>query len=275
MPHDNLMRIGEVARMFDLSVGSLRHYEKLGLLEPAYVDEDSGYRYYGPRQLSALNNISYLRVLGMSLTDIKTFLDECGVEGMERQLAQQRVLVRERLRELTALERELDRRLTILRDAMASELEVVRVIEAPELHIATLEDSSKLTGAFDLELQIRRLQQGQDRALVFLGNLGVQVSRERLLRRDATGHDRVFLILDEHETYRGTVRTIPAGTCVNIRFRGGHPEAPAHYAKLFDYMDEHGLAPAGDSRELALIDDVFESDHTKHVAEITIPVRPA
>lgn len=46
-------------------------------------------------------------------------------------------------------------------------------------------------------------------------------------------------------------------------------------ADIKAFLDEHGLMPAGDSRELALIDDVFESDPTKHVAEITIPVRPA
>ena len=274
-PGDNLMRIGEVARMFNLSAGSIRHYERLGLLNPAFVDEESGYRYYGPRQLSILNNISYLRVLGMPLDQIKTLVTERGVEGMERQLASQLELVRERIGELRGIQRELERRLDILSDAMGSELDVVKLVETPELRIATLEDASELTGAFDLELQIRRLQQGQSHTLVFLGNLGVQVSRERLLRRDVTGHDRVFLILDDGDDYRGETETVPAGTCVTVRFRGGHPQSPAYYGKLLDFMDEHGLVPVGASRELVLIDDVFETDPAKHVAEIAIPVRPA
>ena len=44
MDKKNLFQIGEVARMFHLSVGSLRHYEKAGLLHPEYIDPDSGYR---------------------------------------------------------------------------------------------------------------------------------------------------------------------------------------------------------------------------------------
>ena len=46
---EGLLRIGEVARLLNLSVGTLRHYEQMGLLEPAYVDPTSGYRYYGSR----------------------------------------------------------------------------------------------------------------------------------------------------------------------------------------------------------------------------------
>lgn len=49
---EGLLRIGEVARLFNLSVGTLRHYEQMGLLDPAHIDPASGYRYYGSRQLS-------------------------------------------------------------------------------------------------------------------------------------------------------------------------------------------------------------------------------
>lgn len=39
---EGLLRIGEVARLFNLSVGTLRHYEQMGLLEPARIDPASG-----------------------------------------------------------------------------------------------------------------------------------------------------------------------------------------------------------------------------------------
>ena len=41
-----LMPIGRFARSCRLSVKALRHYDELGLLEPALVDPQSGYRYY-------------------------------------------------------------------------------------------------------------------------------------------------------------------------------------------------------------------------------------
>ena len=74
MEKRELFQIGEVARMFHLSVSSLRHYEKAGLLQPERVDTETGYRYYSVRQFECLNTIRYLRVLGMPLEQIADFL---------------------------------------------------------------------------------------------------------------------------------------------------------------------------------------------------------
>ena len=61
MDMPRLFPIGEVAKLFNLSVSSLRHYDNTGLLSPKYTDPETGYRYYGPRQFEALNTIRYLR----------------------------------------------------------------------------------------------------------------------------------------------------------------------------------------------------------------------
>ena len=50
MGSPKLFQIGEMARLFHLSVSSIRHYEQLGLLKPEYTDPETGYRYYTPRQ---------------------------------------------------------------------------------------------------------------------------------------------------------------------------------------------------------------------------------
>ena len=45
MENKKLFQIGDVAKMFHISVGSLRHYEQAGLLKPEYTDLETGYRY--------------------------------------------------------------------------------------------------------------------------------------------------------------------------------------------------------------------------------------
>ena len=57
MDRKKLFPIGEVSKLFHISVSSLRHYETIGLLTPAYISPDSGYRYYGPEQFEVLNTI--------------------------------------------------------------------------------------------------------------------------------------------------------------------------------------------------------------------------
>ena len=49
MEDKKLFWISDVAKMFHVSAGTLRHYEQAGLLAPEYTDPDTGYRYYGLR----------------------------------------------------------------------------------------------------------------------------------------------------------------------------------------------------------------------------------
>ena len=70
----NLMRIGEIAAFFEVSVKALRIYEKMGILSPARIDENTGYRYYTPDQVKHLDAILELRELGFSLSEIQNLL---------------------------------------------------------------------------------------------------------------------------------------------------------------------------------------------------------
>jgi len=69
-----LMSIGEFARHSRLSPKALRLYDELGLLEPARVDDDSGYRYYAASQLDRAWLIAALRQLQIPLAEIKVIV---------------------------------------------------------------------------------------------------------------------------------------------------------------------------------------------------------
>ncbi len=66
-----LISIGEFAKHSRLSPKALRLYDELGLLEPARVDDDSGYRYYSASQLDRAWLIAALRQLQIPLAEIK------------------------------------------------------------------------------------------------------------------------------------------------------------------------------------------------------------
>ena len=110
---ENLFRIGDVAKLFHLSVGSLRHYENAGLLQPEYIDPETGYRYYSSRQFHTLNTIRYLRVLDMPLDEIRDFLQNKDVDVIEEKLCQQKEAVMRKRRELEIIERKIDHHIVI------------------------------------------------------------------------------------------------------------------------------------------------------------------
>jgi DNA-binding transcriptional MerR regulator len=70
-----MIKIGDFARLGQVSVPTLRFYAEVGLLMPASVDGASGYRYYSVTQLPRLNRIMALKELGFTLTQIAQILN--------------------------------------------------------------------------------------------------------------------------------------------------------------------------------------------------------
>jgi DNA-binding transcriptional MerR regulator len=82
--HVDQMGIGEFASRSRLSAKALRLYDELGLLPPARVDEDSGYRFYEAGQLKQARLIATLRQLQMPLAEIKVILPLEPIQAAER-----------------------------------------------------------------------------------------------------------------------------------------------------------------------------------------------
>ena len=70
----SLMPIGRFARLTGLSVKALRHYDELGLLRPAVVDPETGYRSYATEQVERAETIRLMRRLELPLDDISALL---------------------------------------------------------------------------------------------------------------------------------------------------------------------------------------------------------
>ena len=273
MRRKNLLPIGEVSKLFHISVSSLRHYEKIGLLTPEYISPDSGYRYYGTEQFEVLNTIRYLRALDMPLTEIEDFLKNKDIDRIEEKLRQQKQAVLKKQRELKRIERKIDHRLSWLRDAENTPLDTVSVIQLPACRVVWVDDPLKIDGAFDMEAPIRKLDQSDAEAVVFLGKVGLGISAEHLRKAETEQYDSIFLILDQEDIYKGETRELPETLCVRLHFRGSHAEAPAQYQKLLSYIDGHGMQIVGFSREITLVDYGITNDAEKFVTEICIPVK--
>lgn len=272
MENKKLFQIGDVAKMFHISVGSLRHYEQAGLLKPEYTDPETGYRYYSVRQFEVLNTIRYLRVLDMPLGQIGEFLGNRDIDVIEDKLLNQKKLIKKKRRELETIERKIDHRLQHLRDARTSELNVIHLKKIPPYRTVWMKDSLRLKSYLDLEYAIRRLEENQRESLVFLGKVGVGISKDNLLAGKFGEYDQVFLLLDDEDSYEGKVEQHQEELYVSIYFCGSHSEAEIYYHKLMKYIDEHKMQVAGSSKEITMIDNGITDDPDKFVTEIRIPV---
>ena len=67
--------IGEVAKIHNITVETLRHYDRVGLLKPSYINSSTGYRYYSAKDFIILDLIKQCKAMGLSLDEIKNIIE--------------------------------------------------------------------------------------------------------------------------------------------------------------------------------------------------------
>lgn len=117
MKKKNLLSIGELSKITGVHIKALRYYDSLGILTPAYVDPDSGYRYYAFCQKAVVDAIQFCVELDIPLKQFHRFTNEdepwiCykelvsqGTGIMEEKIR----VIQERLALLKAMQTEMER----------------------------------------------------------------------------------------------------------------------------------------------------------------------
>ncbi len=72
---EKLFSVSQTAKTVDMTAETLRHYDRIGLVKPCKVDEWTGYRYYSRQEIVKLNTIRALRVMDLTLAEIKKILE--------------------------------------------------------------------------------------------------------------------------------------------------------------------------------------------------------
>ncbi len=272
MDRIQLYSIGEVSKLFHISVSSLRHYEEIGLLKPKYISPDSGYRYYGLEQFEILNNLKYLRTLDMPLGDISNFINNRDIDIIEDKLRQQKKIVQNKINELKRIERKIEHRLSWIEDLRGIELGIISVVTLPKTRIVWMNNKLSINEYVDMEEPIRELDKLSGESVVFLGKVGLGILPENLESDKTDFYDGIFLILDDEDIYNGNTKLLPSTKAVRLRFNGYHADAKPHYKRMLKYIKENNLKITDFSRETTLIDYGLTNDKDKFVTEICIPI---
>jgi DNA-binding transcriptional MerR regulator len=106
---DELMTIGRFARLTGLTLGTLRHYDEVGLLLPASVDQASGYRRYRRDQAARAKSIAMLRWDDLPIEEIRQVIDDPAGDTARLILSRHRHRLKRQRDILTARIRDADR----------------------------------------------------------------------------------------------------------------------------------------------------------------------
>src|SRR5690625_1729994 len=89
------MKTKEVADLVGISVRTLHHYDKIGLIRPERI-EDNEYRVYTSEDLAKLQQVLFFRKLGFKLSSIKQIIDDSEYDQEEALQMQRKMLIGEK-----------------------------------------------------------------------------------------------------------------------------------------------------------------------------------
>ena len=244
-----LLPIGRFAQASRLSIKALRRYDADGLLVPAHVDPDSGYRYYTRDQVRRATAIALLRSLDVPLATIRGVLDapdpRAALAG-ERARAE-RELERRR-RNLRALERLLGAAAVLPYAVALAEQPALRLGGvAGEIHAETIgADVEPLAEA----ALARAAAEGwpQDDGLV--GVYPLELTDPCTAALGVPVGDGVEAVAE-----------VPGGLAATTVHVGGYDELPLAYATVLGWAHEHGHEPRGPVLETYLNDPRATPEH--------------
>lgn len=262
-----LMPIGRFARAARLSIKSLRRYDESGLLPAAFVDPQSGYRYYRIEQLARAETIRFLRIADMPLPQIAETLDGDDPESL---LKAHLASLERRRDEIDHLATQLRQRIDRKDYSMSTE---VTIKTTPSIVAIAHRTETSYPGIFE------DIPAGFGVVMGFLAEAGIDplgapfTVYHQVTDADTRGDIAMCVpVAAPTETNDQTeVVEIAAGAAASIVHRGSYEDLSASYGAVASWIHERGHRIVGPHREIYL-NSPADTAETDLLTEILFPI---
>ena len=265
---DTLYKIGMFAAMNHVTVKTLRFYEEQGLLLPALIHPETGYRYYTLAQMAVLHQITALKLAGFTLEEIAHIHAGADEEAvLLKKKAELLAKIAELTRQIAVVDGYLSKKKTCLSAPV-----LVKTI--PETTVAYLRTYlASYDALFDRMPEMGALMEkaGCTCALPEYcftsypepgyrgGDIPVEICESVAEARRETGELRF--------------KTLPRIQAACVYHKGSYRTFSASYEAVLRYIEENGYEIAGEIRE-SYIDGIWnKDDESQWLSEIQVPVR--
>ena len=263
-----LYKIGMFAQMNHITVKALRFYEEQGLLHPAHVDSENGYRYYTMNQMAEIQRITALKQAGFTLEEIKLINQGADAASL---LASKKAALLRKIAELTSQIAAIDGFLSGQTGALDAPVLIRKI---PAVTVASME----------------KCIDSYDELFSFMPEMGAEM--ERLGCRCALpeycfthylepGYKEDHILIEtceavtekKEDTELVKFRELPEITAACIFHKGSYDKFPETYAAILRFIEDNGYEICGNIRE-NYIDGIWNKDREEDwLSEIQIPVR--
>ncbi len=264
---ENLMPIGRFSKSCRLTIKALRHYDEIGLLKPAFVEPETGYRYYAQHQAKKAILINMLRSLDIAIPTIEKLL-----EADEREFR-------------TLIDTEQSRVLNELNKQQYILESIKRINQTGDLipyEIAIRTEPSYVVAQLSCTSTLDRLVENGSKVIYQLYDILQCVGRgfeDPVMcinhDPDKQGHVIIDACIGIKKPYPklepAKVIDIAGGMVAWLTHKGSYNELGLAYNSLFAWSQEHGYQQRDAMREIYK-NDPSEVEEDELITEVILPI---
>ncbi|WP_318616072.1 MerR family transcriptional regulator [Sporosarcina sp. YIM B06819] len=246
-----MLSIGKTARLVGVTVKAIKHYEEMGLIKPAFINQETGYRFYSQMEQQQLVRIKTLRRFGVSLSAI---LAE-GDGQMESLLVKRRQQIELEMEGLSQTMEAIESYLNKGESYMET-----RIVEMEEMTVK----------GYGLIGPVAQIPAEWEKLNVEIANKGVVVEESFGVCLKMEGEEIHYIAGIQSNLAEGFPNTqevvIPSGKFIVATVEGGIPGIPATYDAIIKMKDIQ-LRECYDFERY-----VYPAGATEDVIEIWMPI---
>lgn len=241
-------KIGEVAKLFNISRRTLLHYDEIDLFKPIIVDTENNYRYYLEDQLMDLYFILALKRAGFSLFEIKEYTKGKNIKESEIFLESKEKIIDSKIKELETLKDIIKRKRKELKKIEVMEDLKPSIIIAGPFKVILIDvqspfETKEVVKAFNEVYELEEELTLKNKK--YLSKLSLEDLKNNIFNKiRSTG-----VLLSEKDTFQNT-EIIPKGKFASLIYTGSYESLEFAYKKLLEYIEQNCYTICGDSIEI-------------------------
>ncbi len=269
-----MIKIGNFSKLSQLSVKTLRYYDEIGLLKPAAVDPDTGYRCYAASQLSRLRRIQALKELGLSLQQIGMLLDgDLPSDQIIGMLRRKQVELQQEIQDTRTMLERVESRLRQFEQENSMPEHEILIKSVPAMWITSVRGTVPTYP--DQGVLWEQLMSSIQKADVKVTGPCFTIDHDEE-HTDADHDLEVCYQIKEQSAVEppALVRQLPGvESMASLVHHGSFETLPQSYQQMLTWLDENGYQIYGPGREIYLsTGENVRQDDPSYVTEIQFPV---
>lgn len=273
------LSIGEMAKLCNVSIKALRHYDTKGLLKPSYIDPLTNYRYYTEQQILAVMIIKEYKSLNFTLEEIKT-ANQDGVQALLDRLKYKLMETNKQITELTYVRDRISEYVKAFgADSLHQQANVkstdsdFSLKKIPEYDVVFIRYKSKHNPSMMLE-RYRQLSELMDSSGIYKIGPLMAVFHDDYKNFDYNNADIEVCcaVIGNNEQY-SYIRKFGGYWAVTGLHNGPYDSLIDTYRRAINWIEDNNLLYLGPAVERYIIDAVSTRDISKYVTEVILPVK--